>query len=80
MDEARVVLQRLRRIEALERERAPVSSLLAEIHALVEEAEAWVAAERGGTDLAEAALSRCRAALSSGGRSEQANGRAAAMH
>ena len=63
MDEARAVLRRLARIEALEREGAPPRSLLAEVHALLEEAEVWVASERGGTDDAEAALERCRDAL-----------------
>jgi hypothetical protein len=63
MHEARAVLRRLERIEALERECAPARSLLAEVHALLEEAEAWVAAEPGGVDAAEAALDRCRAAL-----------------
>ena len=63
MDEARAVLRRLSRIEALEREGAPPRSLLAEVHALLAEAEAWTAAERGGVELAEAALERCRDAL-----------------
>jgi hypothetical protein len=63
MDEARAVLRRLGRIEALEREGAPPRSLLAEVHALLEETEAWVASERGGADDAEAALERCRDAL-----------------
>ena len=63
MHEARAVLRRLERIEALEREGTPARSLLAEVHALLEEAEAWVAAEPGGVDAAEAALDRCRAAL-----------------
>jgi hypothetical protein len=63
MDEARAVLRRLERIEALEREGAPARSLLAEVHALVEEAELWVASESGRVDLAETALDRCRAAL-----------------
>jgi hypothetical protein len=63
MDEARVVLQRLRRIEALEREHAPARSLLAEVHALLAEAEAWVVSERTPTDEAELALERCREAL-----------------
>jgi hypothetical protein len=63
VDEARAVLRRLRRIEALERERAPARSILAEVHALLEEAEAWLAAEAGGADMAEAALERCRDAL-----------------
>jgi hypothetical protein len=64
MDEARAVLRRLSRIEALEREGAPTRSLLAEVHALLEEAEAWVSAEHGGTAAAEVALERCRAGLS----------------
>jgi hypothetical protein len=63
MDEARRVLRRLRRIEALEREHAPVRSLLAEVHALLEEAEEWVAAEGAETRAAEDALERCRDAL-----------------
>jgi len=63
MDEARAVMHRLSRIEALEREGAPARSLLAEVHALLEEAEAWVGSERGGAEAAEAALDRCRVAL-----------------
>ena len=63
MDEARAVLRRLSRIEALEREGAPPRLLLAEVHALISEAEAWAAVERGGVELAEAALERCRDAL-----------------
>ena len=63
MDEARAVLRRLSRIEALEREGAGPRSLLAEVHALLEEAEAWVAVERGAAEAAEAALERCREAL-----------------
>ena len=63
MDEARAVLRRLSRIEALEREGAPPRSLLADVHALLAEAEAWTAAERGGIELAAAALERCRDAL-----------------
>jgi hypothetical protein len=63
MDEARAVLRRLSRIEALEREGAPARSLLAEVHALLEEAEAWVVSERGGAEAAEVALDRCHAAL-----------------
>lgn len=71
MDEALSVLRRLRRIEALEREGASARSLLAEVHALVDEAEAWVSAEAAapggsGTDLAEAALARCRDAFAHG--------------
>jgi hypothetical protein len=69
MDEARAVLQRLERIESLEREGAPVRSVLAEVHALLEEAEARVCSERDGTDLAERELERCRDAVE--GRAEQ---------
>jgi len=65
MDEARAVLKRLRRIEALEREGAPTRSLLCEVRALLDEAEAWVSSEREGTDLAEQALERCRDVLAS---------------
>jgi hypothetical protein len=66
MDEARAVLQRLKSIEALERETAPAGSVLAEVRALLAEAEAWVTCERDGTDLVEQALARCRAALGAG--------------
>lgn len=57
------MLLRLERIEALEREGAPARSLLAEVHALVEEAEAWLALEPAGVEAAGAALERCRNAL-----------------
>ena len=66
MDEARAVLYRLKRIEALEREGAPVRSVLAEVHELLAEAEAWASTERDGTDLVEQALARCRDALEAG--------------
>ena len=46
MEEARAVLARLERIEALEREGAGVPSLLAELRELVREAGLW--AEREG--------------------------------
>ena len=41
MDEARAVLHRLDRIEALEREGAKPAAVLAELQQLVHEAEAW---------------------------------------
>jgi len=72
MDEARAVLHRLERIETLEREGAPTRSVLAEVHALLAEAEAWVAVERDGTDLAEQALRRCRDTVATRGGDEQA--------
>jgi len=46
MDEARAVLARLERIEALAREGAGVPSLLAELRELVSEATAWAERER----------------------------------
>ena len=63
MDEARAVLRRLERIEALDREDAPAGVLLDEVRALLREAEAWVRVEPDGTDLAFDALERCREAL-----------------
>jgi hypothetical protein len=59
MDEARTVLARLERIEALERAGSPPAAVLAEVRALLGEAEEWVRAEPGGTELAAAALERC---------------------
>jgi hypothetical protein len=53
VDEARAVLERLERIELLESEGAHPSALLAELHELVREAEAW--ARREGDARAEAA-------------------------
>jgi hypothetical protein len=63
MDEARRVLERLERIETLDRSAAPPRLVLEEVRALLSEAEEWVRAERGGADLAEQALRRCRAAI-----------------
>ena len=45
MDEARAVLERLKRIEALEHERADPTLVLCELRELVREAEAWAARE-----------------------------------
>ena len=63
MDEAREVLERLERIEALESGGAPAQVLLEEVRGLLTAAEEWVRAEPGGTDLAETALERCKGAL-----------------
>jgi hypothetical protein len=62
MDEARAVIQRLTRIEALEREGAPPRAVLAEVRELLREGEAWLESERNGTELAADALERCRVA------------------
>jgi hypothetical protein len=62
MDEARAVIERLERIDVLEREGAPAEALLAEVRELLREGEAWIAAEGAGADAAAEALARCRAA------------------
>jgi triphosphoribosyl-dephospho-CoA synthetase len=62
MEEARRVLERLRRIEALERRSAPPDELLAELRTLVREAETWLRAEPEPGAAADA-LARCSAAL-----------------
>jgi hypothetical protein len=61
MDEARAVLARLDRIEALEREGAPPGVLLEELRGLVHEAEAWVRVEGG--ERAKEAVERCASSL-----------------
>jgi hypothetical protein len=81
VDEARTVIRRLERIEALRRSRAPAGELLGEVRRLLAEGEAWLAAERPagdarngngvaaggpGTEDAAAALADCRRRLSGG--------------
>jgi hypothetical protein len=61
MDEARAVLARLDRIEALEREGAPPGVLLEELRGLVQDAEEWARLEGG--ERAQEAIDRCGAAL-----------------
>ena len=63
MDEALKVMDRLARIEALERDGCPADLLLGEVRALLHEAEAWVRAEPGGVERAAEALERSREAL-----------------
>jgi hypothetical protein len=60
MDEARAVMHRLERIEALEREGAGPKQLLAEVRELLREGEAWLEVEGDGTERAAEALERCR--------------------
>ena len=62
MDEARSVMHRLERIDALQRERAHPQALLAELRELVREAEEWVRVE-GEPERAAAAVARCKEAL-----------------
>jgi hypothetical protein len=69
MDEARAVLERLERIERLDRGHAPADVLLAELRALVAEAEAWSRREGAGGDAVDAlrdALARDRVEVPSG--------------
>lgn len=54
MEEARAVLARLARIEALERERAHPQLVLAELRELVREAEEWARREGDPSALAAA--------------------------
>jgi len=67
MDEARAVIHRLERIEALDREGATPQLLLADVRELLREGEEWVRAEREGTDRAAEALERCSLAHDIGG-------------
>jgi hypothetical protein len=61
MEESRAVLERLERIEALDRAGAEPAELIAELRALVEEASAWSGAEGG--DAGERAVGDLRSAL-----------------
>jgi hypothetical protein len=63
MDEARQVLRRLDRIEQLDREGRPAPVLLAEVRALLAEAEAWVRAAARGEPRAEAAVNALEEAV-----------------
>jgi hypothetical protein len=67
VDQARAVLDRLERIDALRQADASAGVLLDEVRSLLSEAEAWVEADRPG-EPAEAALARCRATLAAGER------------
>jgi hypothetical protein len=61
MDEARAVLERLERIEVLDREGADRPALVAELRALLVDAEAWSKVEGG--DAGESAIETLRSAL-----------------
>ena len=61
MDEARAVVRRLDRIDALEREGAGASTLLAELRELVREAEVWARLE--GDERAQRAVERVEEAM-----------------
>jgi hypothetical protein len=63
MDEARAVLGRLERIEALERAGTAPPALLDELRELVREAEAWARVE--GDERARTAVAACADSLTS---------------
>ena len=67
VDQARAVLTRLERIDALKQADAPAGVLLDEVRELLSEAEAWVAADRPG-ETAEDALARSQNAFVEGAR------------
>jgi len=76
MDEARKVIERLERIDALRERGALPRELLGEIRGLLEDGEAWLAAERAGsglpaTERARAAIERCRDRLDGGASSAE---------
>jgi hypothetical protein len=68
MDEARRVLARLERIEALQRGHALPADLLEELRALLHEAEAWTRAEQDVPEKALQAVARGREMLGETGR------------
>jgi hypothetical protein len=67
MEEARRVMERLERIEALQRAEAPATALLAEVRMLLRDGERWLAAEGGGAAAALGALERCRGSVQRAG-------------
>lgn len=66
MDEARQVLERLERIDRLRAGGGQRGAILAEVRLLLEEGEAWLAAEPAGTAAAREALEACRLRLVAG--------------
>ena len=67
MDEARQILERLERIDALRRDGAPAIDVLVEVRNLLAEGERWLAAEKPeGVERARTALANCHAGLASG--------------
>jgi hypothetical protein len=63
MDEARRVIDRLERIERLRAGGGSRVVLLAEVRRLLEEGEAWLAAEPAGTERASEVLERVRSRI-----------------
>jgi hypothetical protein len=63
VDEARRVLERLERIDRLRSAGGSRTVLLAEVRKLLQEGEAWLAAEPNETERARHALESCRRRL-----------------
>jgi hypothetical protein len=61
VEEARRVIERLDRIESMQRAHAGPAELLGELRALLDDAEAWARAEGG--DVGEAAVARLHRSL-----------------
>jgi hypothetical protein len=55
-------MERLERIEVLERQGADARAVLAEVRELLREGEAWLAAEGAGAEAAAGVLGACRRA------------------
>jgi len=75
MEEARRLLARLERIEALDRGQAAPGDLLAELQVLLAEAETWARAEHPVPNAAIEALDRCRELLCEAGNAERISSR-----
>ena len=63
VDEGQRVLERLRRIDSLDRETTPPDRLLGELRALLGEAESWVRSEAAASASAHVAVDSFRDAL-----------------
>ena len=70
VEQARAVLDRLDRIDALRKEDAPAGVLLEEVRSLLSEAEAWIEVDRPGARAGDA-LERCRDAVGAGERAAE---------
>jgi hypothetical protein len=75
MDEARRILERLDRIDALRTAGADAATLLCELRALVREGEAWVEAEGRGAGRAAGVLRELGQAMQPASRAPAAAGR-----
>jgi hypothetical protein len=75
MEEARQVIERLERIDALREAGASPDQLLDEVRGLLTQGERWLAAEKGeGTERARAAVRDVRACLAADERKVVAKG------